>query len=323
MQTVIDTNIAAAANLLNTGEVVAIPTETVYGLAGNAYNPKAVAKIFEAKNRPYFDPLIVHTFDLSEVYQMVTHIPEPLLKLAKKYWPGPLTLLLEKKDIIPDLVTSGLPTVGIRIPNQPQTLELLSKLKFPLAAPSANPFGYVSPTSAEHVFNQLHGKIPYILDGGKCNVGLESTIVGMYDEKVTIFRMGGLSLEEIEATVGKVNSHMTGGDNPAAPGMLSSHYAPHKSIIVGDIAENLNKYDTYKIGIISFKKTYIIPDSKYCCILSVTGNMNEAAQHLFSAMRYLDNSEVDLILAEVFPNEGLGRAINDRLQRAAYKRNEH
>ena len=321
MQTVIHTNIDQAISFLKNGEVVAIPTETVYGLAANALDASAVIKIFEAKNRPFFDPLIVHTFSISEVYRLVEEIPAPLLELAKKYWPGPLTLLLPKKEIIPDIVTSGLPNVGIRIPQQEVALKLLQQLNFPLAAPSANPFGYVSPTSAQHVYDQLQGKIPYILDGGHCKVGLESTIVGIQNNKVTIYRMGGLDIEKIETIVGKVHINIHQGDNPAAPGMLSAHYAPNKKIIIGNIDENLVKYKNNKLGIISFKNQYFQVDSKYSFTLSVKGNLNEAAQHLFAAMRALDDSDIEIILTENFPDEGLGRAINDRLTRASYKRN--
>ncbi len=320
MQTIIDNNILQAAHFLKAGEVVAIPTETVYGLAANAFDANAVAKIFEAKNRPFFDPLIVHTHAIEEVYKLVEEIPQQLQVLATKCWPGPLTLLLPKKETIPDIVTAGLSNVGIRIPQQTATLELLQQLDFPLAAPSANPFGYVSPTSAQHVFDQLQGKIPYILDGGACNVGLESTIVGMQNDVVTIFRIGGLSIETIEEIVGKVNVNILQGDNPAAPGMLSAHYATHKPIIVGNIFENSLKYDSSKIGIISFKNQYLEISTKYCYTLSLDGNLREAAQNLFAAMRTLDNSEIDIILAEQFPDEGLGNAINDRLKRASFKR---
>jgi L-threonylcarbamoyladenylate synthase len=319
LQTIIDTNIQHAASFLKAGEIVAIPTETVYGLAANAFDANAVAKIFEAKNRPFFDPLIIHTFALEQVYLLVEEIPAPLLALAKKYWPGPLTLLLPKKEIIPDIVTSGLPNVGVRIPQQTETLELLKLLHFPLAAPSANPFGYVSPTSAQHVYAQLQGKIPYVLDGGECQVGLESTIVGMQNGMVTIFRIGGLSMEAIEAIVGKVNFNIHQGDNPAAPGMLSAHYATSKPIIVGNINQNIIKYNKNKIGIISFKNQFSEIAIKYCYTLSVNGNLSEAAQHLFAAMRALDGSDVEIILTEQFPNEGLGRAINDRLKRASFK----
>jgi L-threonylcarbamoyladenylate synthase len=289
-------------------------------LSANAFNSNAVTKIFEAKNRPFFDPLIVHTFSIKQVYEFVENIPEPLLVLAEKFWPGPLTLLLPKKNIIPDIVTAGLPNVGIRIPQQNETLQLLQLLDFPLAAPSANPFGYVSPTSAQHVYDQLNDKIAYILDGGECNVGLESTIVGMQNNVVTIFRIGGLSIENIEECVGKVNININQGDNPAAPGMLSAHYATHKPIVVGNIKQNIVKYNQNKIGIISFKNKFSEIENQYYHTLSVNGNLSEAAQHLFAAMRHLDNSDIDIILTEEFPNEGLGRAINDRIKRASFKR---
>lgn len=320
MHTIIHKDIEQAAGLLKAGEIVAIPTETVYGLAANALNASAVAKIFEAKNRPYFDPLIVHTYDFKEVEKFVTEIAPPLLLLAKKFWPGPLTILLPKKDIIPDLVTAGLSTVGIRIPQQTATLQLLQQLNFPLAAPSANPFGYVSPTTAQHVYDQLHDKIPYILDGGDCKVGLESTIIGMHEGAVTIFRIGGLSIETIEKVVGKVKVSLHQGDNPAAPGMLSSHYAPNKPIYIGNITDNLKKYNSSKIGIISFKNHFNEVQNKYCHVLSVNGNLAEAAQQLFAVMRILDNSDIEIILTEEFPDEGLGKAINDRLKRASFKR---
>jgi L-threonylcarbamoyladenylate synthase len=237
-----------------------------------------------------------------------------------RFWPGSLTIVLPKNAIIPDIATSGLDTVGLRMPNHPKTIELLKQVDFPLAAPSANPFGYISPTSAQHVFDQLQGKIPYILDGGECNVGLESTIVGIQNEEVTIFRIGGLGIEAIEEIVGKVNVNIYQGDNPAAPGMLSAHYATHKPIIVGNIFENSLKYDSSKIGIISFKNQYLEISTKYCYTLSLDGNLRESAQNLFAAMRTLDNSEIDIILAEQFPDEGLGKAINDRLKRASFKR---
>jgi L-threonylcarbamoyladenylate synthase len=320
VQTIIDNYIIQAADFLKSGDVVAIPTETVYGLAGNALDTAAVAKIFEAKSRPFFDPLIVHTHSLQEVHKFVLDIPLPLLKLAEEFWPGPLTLLLPKREIIPDLVTSGLANVGIRIPQQTITLQLLKSLNFPLAAPSANPFGYVSPTKAAHVYQQLQGKIPFILDGGECQVGLESTIVGMTEGMVTVFRLGGLSIEAIEKIIGPVQVNIQHSDNPAAPGMLSSHYATHKPIMIGNIQENLIRFKEAKIGIISFKEKFSEIDAKYCKTLSVNGNLTEAAQYLFAAMRDLDNSDIEIILTEEFPEEGLGMAINDRLKRASYKR---
>src|SRR5712672_3021710 len=197
-------DISKAADLLKQGKLVAIPTETVYGLAGNALNVEAVTRIFAAKNRPYFDPLIVHVCDPSAAGEYAERISDKALELMKRFWPGPLTVLLSKKNIVPDLVTAGLDRVGLRCPDHQMTLALLQSLPFPLAAPSANPFGYVSPTSAHHVFDQLGDKIPYVLDGGRCEVGLESTIIAEIDERLQILRLGGVSVEEIEGVVGPV-----------------------------------------------------------------------------------------------------------------------
>ena len=232
------------------------------------------------------------------------------------FMPGPLTLILEKNETIPDIVTAGLDTVGIRIPKHPLTLELLSELDFPIAAPSANPFGYVSPTNAQHVYDQLNQKIPYILDGGQCIVGIESTIVGEgEDGKPVILRLGGTSVEDIWSVVGKceVETHST--SNPMNPGRLKHHYAPRHSLIFGSM--NFDKYDPNEIGIISFQTEYPgIPREKQH-ILSPTGDLHEAAQKIFSAMRLLDGLDLKVIFAEHFPDIGLGRAINDRLKRAS------
>ncbi len=226
----IGTDVAAAKALLEAGNVVGIPTETVYGLAGNALDPDAVLTIFRVKNRPSFDPLIVHTDAISKLDHFVTHIPEPVRRLAEAFWPGPLTLLFPKRDLIPDLVTAGLPAVAIRIPRHPLTLSLLRSLDFPLAAPSANPFGYISPTTAQHVADQLGNQVPYILDGGSADIGLESTIIGVENNQLTVFRLGGMALEQIEAVAGPVAVRTHSTSNPAAPGMLSSHYAPRKPL---------------------------------------------------------------------------------------------
>ncbi len=308
---------SAAAQWLLAGECVGIPTETVYGLAANALEPAAVVKIFEVKNRPAFDPLIVHVPDAAAAERYAADFPPPLRELARRFWPGPLTLLLPKRDVIPDLVTSGLPRVGLRAPAHPLTQALLRELPFPLAAPSANPFGYISPTSAKHVYDQLHGKIPYILDGGPCRIGLESTIVGFEDGQVNVYRTGGLALEAIENVVGPVRMALNQSSNPAAPGMLKSHYAPRKLLILGDIDENLSLYSGKKIGILAFQEKRPLPAGTLEIVLSATGNPAEAAQRLFAALRTLDQSDVEVILAERAPEEGLGRAINDRLTRAA------
>lgn len=307
-------DIEKAKILLEQGELVAIPTETVYGLAGNALKDDVVVKIFQVKDRPSFDPLIVHIPDLSSAEQFATDIPEKARKLAHAFWPGPLTLLLKKNSIIPSLVTSGLDEVGLRCPSHPLTLALLSKLDFPLAAPSANPFGYVSPTTPEHVNEQLGDKIKYILDGGTCHIGLESTIVGFEGDTPVIYRLGGLGIEEIEALIGKTKIHLHSTSNPRTPGQLKSHYAPGKKVIVGNIRELARQYASTSFGVLSFQKKYNFP---YELTLSAAGRMEEAAQHFFSSLRMLDKMPIEVILTEFVPDEGLGRAINDRLRRAS------
>lgn len=309
-------SIETASEFLKKGQLVAIPTETVYGLAANALDSTAVAGVFEAKNRPVFDPLIVHTHSVLKAHDYVKSIPEPLLKLANAFWPGPLTLLLEKKALVPDLVTSGLDRVAIRVPNHALTLELLRSIDFPLAAPSANPFGYVSPTTPEHVNKQLGDKVAYILDGGPCEVGIESTIIGKEENEVCVYRLGGLAIEEIEKIVGKVNLKINSSSNPAAPGQLKSHYAPMKQLILGDVKENLKLYKN--AAVIYFgEKNFDNVGAEYN--LSPTKKLKEAAANLFSALRMMDESKADVILCELLPEEGLGRAINDRLKRASVK----
>lgn len=310
-------DIQKGKDFLEKDELVAIPTETVYGLAANALNPIAVAKIFEAKERPTFDPLIVHTYSLHEVYKFVTNIHPALLKLAEAFWPGPLTLLLPKKEIIPSLVTSGLDRVGVRVPNHSLTLDLLSQLNFPLAAPSANPFGYISPTTAMHVEKQLGTKIPYILDGGSCEVGLESTIVGEENGEIIIYRLGGLSVDEIETSVGKVSVQLNQSSNPKAPGQLKSHYAPKKPVYIGNLNELQKQYSDKKIGAIVFGNDIKLNESILINNLSSTKNYQEASANLFSYLRELDEADVDVIITELLPETGLGLAINDRLRRAA------
>lgn len=314
----IGTDIALAKTLLQAGELVAIPTETVYGLAANAFNADAVLKIFLAKNRPAFDPLIVHAGSIAQIATLVTHMPETARYLAEQFMPGPLTLLLPKKNLVPDLVTSGLPHVAVRIPNHPLTLQLLRSLNFPLAAPSANPFGYVSPTTAQHVQDQLGGKIPYILDGGPCSVGIESTIIGFDTTPPTVYRMGGISIEQIEAAIGKVLVQTYSSSNPRTAGMLKSHYAPHKKVVLGNITQLLQTFSEENrqglVGVLSFKQDYGCPKQ---VILSPDGNLNEAAGRLFAALRTLDNLPVTVILTEPVPDVDIGRAINDRLKRAA------
>lgn len=308
-------DIIRAKQLLEAGQLVAIPTETVYGLAANALNEKAVLEIFKAKNRPHFDPLIVHVSGIAQAETLVESFPEKVKVLAKKFWPGPLTILLPKKEIVPDLVTSGLNTVGLRCPDHTLTLQLLKSLSFPLAAPSANPFGYVSPTTPQHVNEQLGDKVAYILDGGECRVGIESTIIGF--EHPTVYRLGGLALEVLEPITGPLQVQLHSSSNPHAPGQLQSHYAPRKKIVLG-IRNQLAEYLDLNAGAIVFQKVLSNLPITNQIILSPSGNLEEAAQHLFAALRTLDKTDVDIILAELVPESGLGRAINDRLRRAAH-----
>jgi L-threonylcarbamoyladenylate synthase len=313
-----DSGIELAEKLLREGNLVAIPTETVYGLAANALDIKAVAKIFEAKNRPTFDPLIIHTDSIEKIKSWVTDFPEKAQQLAQHFWPGSLTLLLPKAAIIPDLVTSGLDRVAVRIPNHPLTLSLLEKLDFPLAAPSANPFGYISPTKAEHVTAQLGDKVSLVLDGGSCEVGIESTIVGFEQEKTIIYRLGGISVEAIEQIVGAVEIRPHSSSNPNAPGMLESHYAPRKPFCLDK--EKLKQYPSERVGILAFSQTLENIPVENQKILSPNGSYWEAAQNLFALMRELDEMpHIEVIFAELLPEENLGRAINDRLRRASAK----
>lgn len=311
----IGTDIDKAAELLRAGQLVAIPTETVYGLAGNALDVAAVAAIFAAKDRPRFDPLIVHVYDLAQAARYTTTITPKARMLAEAYWPGPLTLLMPKNELVPDLVTAGMPNVGMRAPAHPLTRQLLASLPFPLAAPSANPFGYISPTQPSHVNEQLGDRIAYILDGGTCAVGIESTVVGFTNNTdAVIYRMGGLTVEDIEAVTGKAAINVHSSSDPRSPGQLKSHYAPAKQMIVGDVKALLQMYSAAQAGVLSFSSDYGVPHQ---VILSKDGDVEEAARNLFGALHVLEKLPVEIILAEFAPDTGLGRAINDRLRRAS------
>ncbi len=314
IQTAIGKDIAKARALLERGLLVAIPTETVYGLAANALDPDAALHIFEVKGRPKFDPLIVHGADRERVAEFVQSFPEWAKTLSDKFWPGPLTLVLPKRQIIPDIVTSGLDTVAVRVPLNPLTHELLSQLEFPLAAPSANPFGYVSPTSPQHVMDQLGGKISYILNGGECSVGIESTIVTELEGKIHILRLGGLSVEEIESVIGPVTLNAEPTDTGHSPGSLKHHYATKTPLLHGSI--DINNLDSTTTGILSFQTRYAEIPLEHQVVLSPEGDLRKASKYLFAAMRHLDSLGLKVLLAEAFPNVGLGRAINDRLSRA-------
>jgi L-threonylcarbamoyladenylate synthase len=320
MNTLTGTDINLAAELLTKGELVSIPTETVYGLAANALSEDAVLKIYQVKQRPQFNPLIVHAASWEKAQLFISDVPHKANLLAETFWPGPLTLLLNKKDNVPDLVTAGSNRVAIRVPNHALTIELLHQLDFPVAAPSANPSGYVSPTTAEHVLQNLNGKIPYILDGGPCSVGVESTIVGWNeDEEPEVYRLGGVTVEAIEATLGqKVKIKKSISENPDAPGQLKSHYATHTPLHMGVMEEMLRRFEDERIVLINFSTYHPDLPKEQQLILSSSGTMEEAAKNLFKILREADALKADILLAEPLPQKGLGAAINDRLERAQF-----
>ncbi len=307
-------HIRVAAQAIRAGEIVAFPTETVYGLGADVFNPVACAKIFEAKQRPQFDPLIVHVENPNQAEILFSEIPPQAKLLMAKFWPGPLTLVLPKRPEVPHIVTAGLDTVAVRMPSHKVALALIKAAGTPIAAPSANPFGYLSPTTAEHVRSQLGDRVAIILNGGRSQIGVESTILKVGDPPV-LLRPGGLPLEEIEREIGKVTIANPVASAPEAPGQLKSHYSPRTPLVIaGDPVEIPRDK---KVGYLSFKK----PDHKLLVdrlqYLSTTGDMREAAANLFDCLHRLDEAGVDVIIAERVPEEGLGRAIMNRLQKAA------
>jgi L-threonylcarbamoyladenylate synthase len=306
-----------AAALLRAGKLVGIPTETVYGLGANALDEEAALAVFEVKKRPFFDPLIVHVPSAADVEKYADIHDERLQKLANSFWPGPLTLLLPKKEVIPSLVTSGLDVVAVRVPNHALTLELLRMVGIPIAAPSANPFGYISPTEPQHVQRQLGDQIDYILDGGNCRIGIESTIVGIEDGSVCVFRLGGLAVEGIERKVGRVSLKLNQSGDPTAPGQLKHHYAPGKPLFMGDIPELLDQHSNKQAAVICFGTEP--PKRKGARIynLSRGSDLHEAALNLFKFLREADESDAEVVICGPVPDNGLGKAINDRLRRAA------
>ena len=316
---IISKDIQKAVQLLTEDHLVAIPTETVYGLAGNIFSEKAIKSIFSTKQRPFFNPLIVHIPSVKSLNDLVTHVPEKAKLLAAAFWPGSMTLVLKKSKTIPDIITAGKDTVAVRVPNHPITLELLKKLPFPLAAPSANPFGSISPTKPAHVENYFRNSIKMVLDGGSCANGIESTIIGFENEDPVIYRLGALALEEIEAVVGKISVKNKKEEKPDAPGMLARHYAPKTStFLVDDVAAEIEKNTGKKMGVLVFKSS-LNNENITEIILSKNGSLQEAASRLYSAMHDLDSKNLDLIIAERFSEFGLGKSINDRLQRATFK----
>ncbi len=306
-------NIETAAQYIREGKLVAFPTETVYGLGANALNPMAVAKIFELKERPSFDPLIIHIAHIGQLEKLVQGKDERVYQLAEKFWPGPLTMVLPKSTLVPDLVTSGLPTVGIRMPGNAIALELIRTSGCPVAAPSANKFGRISPTTAAHVKKQLPN-IDYILDGGKTSVGIESTIIKLTDLGFQILRNGIITLEELEAVV-PFDGH-TEIESLSAPGMMKSHYSPRKRLLIADSA-SMNA-DKSKAGLISFSGKL---ESGYRKVIRVSErkDLKDYAVNIFEAMHtFEDDPDIEVMVAEPVSETGIGKAIMDRLRKAAY-----
>jgi len=304
-------SIEEAAKILRQGGIVAIPTETVYGLAGNAFDETAVAKIFAVKERPFFDPLIAHIAEIEEVENLAAEIPKNAKLLAEKFWPGPLTLVLPKKEKVPNLTTGGLSTVAVRMPKKQIARDIIKLAGFPLAAPSANKFQHLSPTSAEHVLEQLSGKIDGIVNGGFCEIGLESTVVGFENDIPVIYRPGAVTKEMIGECLGKILDPKSNAI--VSPGMLEKHYSPNTQLCLG-----LPSEVPPNCGLLAFGK---LPENTKLFAktlnLSVTENLTEAAANLYGMLHELDSCKLDKIYAMLLPPIGIGVAINDRLRKAA------
>ena len=311
-----DINLAIVA--LQNEDIIGLPTETVYGLAGNMYSEKAIKKIFETKKRPFYNPLIVHIKNIDYLDVVAQNIPPKAYLLAQHFWPGPLTLLLDKRADVPNIVTADKSTVAVRIPSHPMALALLQQLNFPLAAPSANPFTSISSTTAQHVKEYFDKELDIILDGGECKKGIESTIVGFTGDDVIIYRLGTITETDLEKIVGEVSIYIGQDDKPIAPGMLLKHYSPKTKTVLleNDVNLQLNNLAIKKIGALVFNKK--IDDERIVEqeILSEASNLEEAAKNLYAALHRLDKSNVDIILIALLPNEGIGKSINDRLRRA-------
>ena len=311
------TDPARAVALLRSGGLVALPTETVYGLGANALDPAAVARVFAAKNRPGFDPLIIHQSSAERILAYAHAVPEVAYRLASGCWPGPLTMVLPRQQRVPDLVTSGLDTVALRVPAHPLMREVLEQLDFPVAAPSANPFGYVSPTTAQHVADQLGDRIDLILDGGPCRVGVESTIVAFDGGQVTVLRKGGTPVEQLEALLGqRVAVRTQSSSRPQAPGMLTQHYSPGLRLqLVAHGGAGPQVKASAERAVVGFGPD--VQEGPHTYNLSPTGDLVEAAQRLFGVLRVLADRQYSEAVVSLVPERGLGRAINDRLRRAA------
>jgi L-threonylcarbamoyladenylate synthase len=313
-------NIAKAAQIIKNGGIVAFPTETVYGLGADVFNTKAIEKIFNIKERPLFDPLIVHISDIKQLELLVKKVDENILKLAEKFWPGPLTIVTEKNENVPDLVTANLPTVAVRMPNHRAALQLIRQAETPIAAPSANKFGMLSPTNAKHVLKQLKN-IDFIIDGGNTGVGIESTVISLNEEGFKILRPGVISQQDLSTVIPYTdNKFFIQKRGLQSPGLLKSHYSPKVPLcILGEEqVDSVNK----KIGFLIFGKNKEKNNGSVVENLSPAEDLKEAASNLYGALHKLEESGVDMIIAEPVPETGIGIAIMDRLRKAAAKKEE-
>jgi L-threonylcarbamoyladenylate synthase len=311
-------SIRLAAEIIRSGGLVAFPTETVYGLGANALDPDAVAKIFEAKQRPSFDPLIVHIAERTSLDLLVHTVSPGDHRLMDAFWPGPLTLILPKHAEVPDLVTAGLSTVAIRMPAHPVAQALIREAGVSIAAPSANRFGYVSPTCAQHVLAGLGDRVDLILDGGPCSIGVESTIVSMIGARAELLRPGSVTLAEIREVIG-LAVHVASSQVMVAPGQLPRHYATRTPLtILGAHGVRPVVEAQARVGLLALSAQNQT-DDRFCAIevLSSSGDLREAARNLFAALRRLDALSLDRLYAEPCDEEGLGLAIMDRLRRCA------
>lgn len=323
-----DENLRRAGDCIAHGGLVAFPTETVYGLGADAFDAKAVARIFEAKARPSFDPLIVHIASVADVARVADASGRKARALMSTLWPGPLTLILPKLEAIPDIVTSGLGTVAVRLPAHPVARAIIAYSGTAVAAPSANPFGYISPTLAEHVVKGLGGKVDLIVDGGPCSVGVESTVLDMTVDPPMILRPGGMSAEAIEAVIGQIGRALAPRDPAtavASPGLLDSHYAPRTPLFLTEAGRIATAKPTGRAAalVLSAATSASLRETSerftLARYLSPTGDLVEAAAGLFAALHELDAGGFDEIWAELAPGGGLGPAINDRLRKASKK----
>jgi L-threonylcarbamoyladenylate synthase len=316
-----DANIARAAEILRAGGLVAFPTETVYGLGADALSETACAQIFAVKRRPRFDPLIVHASDALALEPLCARFDERACALARAFWPGPLTLVLSKTPAVPDLVTSGQPTVAVRVPAHPVARALLASVGRPIAAPSANRFGYISPTTAAHVEEQLGAEVPMILDGGPATMGLESTIVDLSSSHATLLRAGALEVERIEAVIGPLARGPSVAERPTAPGQLERHYSPNTPFVLlsAPATAETTANVVGPLGLLAWGTPEPDVAQGYAVveILSASRDFTEAATRLFAALHRLDKAALSAIHAEPVPPTGLGLAIGDRLRRAA------